>query len=394
LESGNGTLDGLASGCQVNGLWDGTGGNIGTGCYNFWLQTNYAGTVTFADCGLTISINYALRVDNPSATFCEYASSLSDGLWGLQAGGKVMLIGDYLGQCSLSVPAGGQLVVAQSALGNLLYVPQAGTINWATNCLSPGTSFIAAYAPTIDTVPDGMTVDTNNLAKITAALLPANGANNRPASGLVTLGWHLQSGSNFTFHVPTPGFTFTNGGTVTIKLSYLEDTDGSLAVYYDSTNGLKLGATYTMFATNAQWNGRSLTVGDARFSGTNVADILLTVSNSYTSGGTCDPVVSSVALYATNYLGVPPPILPAHFTGAPPLLTWSLLAPANLALAGNVDPANAGLPYWLRSTTNVALSLSQWDWVATNVFNPDGSFSNSLPRPPGDPQRFYRLQTR
>jgi hypothetical protein len=157
-------------------------------------------------------------------------------------------------------------------------------------------------------------------------------------------------------------------------------------VSYDSLTGMKTGATYAMYATNTGGVTQTFAVTDARFSGTNVADIRLSVSGQ-------SPVVSSVIVYATNFLGQVPQLALPHYAGLPPVITSSTPTQTILLLVGSAGMANAGLTYWVRSATNLALPLSQWDWLATNVFNSDGSFSNSLPRSPGDPQRFYRLQT-
>jgi len=99
-------------------------------------------------------------------------------------------------------------------------------------------------------------------------------------------------------------------------------------------------------------------------------------------------------LVSSSFLKWPPGVgMTNTFAGASPVILLHLLGPTNLVMSGNTSPANGGLPYWLRSTTNVALPLSQWSWVSTNVFNADGSFSNGLPIAPGTPQQFYRLQT-
>ena len=127
--------------------------------------------------------------------------------------------------------------------------------------------------------------------------------------------------------------------------------------------------------------------------GTNVTGgILNYVTNALVTNGL--PAYYRLTVQADNlqvssgYFSVTPP----HFTGPPPAVSVNCIGLTNLVLGGNVGPANGGLSYWLRSATNVALPLSQWDWVSTNVFNADGSFSNALPIAPGTPQQFYRMQ--
>jgi PKD repeat protein len=458
LESGSGAITALGSGCKVNALGD------GMGWYNFWLQTNYTGTVTFTAGTAHVSTatgggpnQYALRVDNPNASFIGYSASFEDTatLWDLYAAGKVTLVGTYLGQCSFIVPAGGQLNAAQSYLGSMPYVPQAGTVNFNTNCQFTGTSFIAADTDESPFLSDGITMNTNNLTTVIANT-SNSGTNPYLTNSLMITGWTLASGSNFQFHVTSPAFTNGVRPNVTIAVACTGiPTNGSLTVSYDSTGGMKT------------LSGLSSTVTDARFSAANGWDILLVASNA-------NPVVQYVAVYATNYLGVPAQLLSspvANFIATPtngvrPLpvtftdqstgsitnLLWnfgdnqttntaagfvvshtyatngtytvSLMAsgsagsstniktsyitvnvPASpkigsirlsgttaLVLQGSGGPTNGGYYYWLRSSTNLALPLTNWSIVATNPFDVQGNFSNNIPLTPGTPQIFYRLQ--
>ena len=48
-------------------------------------------------------------------------------------------------------------------------------------------------------------------------------------------------------------------------------------------------------------------------------------------------------------------------------------------------PTNGVYSYWLRSSTNITLSLTNWSIVATNPFNVQGNFSNVLPTFAGNP---------
>jgi hypothetical protein len=221
-------------------------------------------------------------------------------------------------------------------------------------------------------VTNGISVNTNNLG-------------NEP----VDLGyaWHLLNGStNFLLDVTNPAFTNGHQPNVTIQIIYYENSDGHLSVWYDSTNGLKLGATYTLYSTNSQWDTKSFPVTDARFSATN--DIILTVDST-----NCDPIVRLVRVDTASYLGVPQQILPTQFTGTLSILSPSLQGQTNLVLSGNVGSANGGLSYSVWGTTNLVVPSNQWSLVITNVFfNANGSFSNALPIMPGMPRMFYRLR--
>jgi hypothetical protein len=70
-----------------------------------------------------------------------------------------------------------------------------------------------------------------------------------------------------------------------------------------------------------------------------------------------------------------------------------MLGGTNLVLTGGGGPTNDNSTYRVRSTTNLTSPPSEWSVAATNAFNPDGSFSNSLPVIPDTAQGFYRIQT-
>jgi hypothetical protein len=74
-----------------------------------------------------------------------------------------------------------------------------------------------------------------------------------------------------------------------------------------------------------------------------------------------------------------------------PEFQTAALSGTNLVLAGT--NGIVGTPYYLLTTTNIALPLTNWAPVVTNVFGPGGSFSNNLPVDPTADARFYRLQS-
>jgi hypothetical protein len=108
-----------------------------------------------------------------------------------------------------------------------------------------------------------------------------------------------------------------------------------------------------------------------------------------------------VAINSTNYLGVPPQQSPP--SGGSMMIQSTVVKPPpvqftalqldtkhNVVLSGNGGPANGTYCIW--STTNLVLPSSQWSCVATNNFNPDGSFNITLPITSDTAQQYYRLQ--
>ncbi len=135
--------------------------------------------------------------------------------------------------------------------------------------------------------------------------------------------------------------------------------------------------------TNLLWS-----FGDGTTTNTPASNMLthvyLVASNAYTAILTASG--PGGASMATNSITVTMPN-PAQIT--------SLAAGAgSLTIQGANGPASASQTYYyeLLTSTNLAFARSNWTVVATNAFNPDGSFSNTIPLAPGDPQRFYLLQ--
>jgi PKD repeat protein len=141
-------------------------------------------------------------------------------------------------------------------------------------------------------------------------------------------------------------------------------------VKYDSSSGMKPGPTYLLSSTNAAWRDQSFTVSDARFSGTNVADILITVSNA----PTCDPVVLFV-LVSSSYLGVPPQL------ASPAPVAGFVLTPTNgirpLAVTfTNISTGTITNLLWNfgdGQTTNMAAGA-----VVAHTYQTNGTFTVSL----------------
>ncbi len=376
FESGQATVNLLDAGpSNVNH-------NDGTGSYDYWFQTNFSGSVTSVSPSATSEDeNYTLRMDSTNAQFVTYGGSLNGGYPPLEAvkvAGMATIIGGNVGGCTLEVTAGGSFNVLDSTLGVMPYAPQAGFMTWTTNCQpNPANSFIAANLNNQTPIANGITVDTSNLASIVVDRSPSLGST-RDTNGDVLVGWHLANNgagtgtaaNNFNFTVPGRYFT-TNGTwpTVNIEVYYLEDTDGTLSVYYRSTNSqMKLGQTYTLAATNALWRDYSFTINDANFATTNGVDIQLVATN-------CDPVLEFVAINSTNYLGVPPQLI-----GPPPVASFTT-TPTNgirpLAVVFS-DTSAGGITNLLwdfgdGQTTNTAAGA-----VVAHTYQTSGTFTVSL----------------
>jgi len=74
-----------------------------------------------------------------------------------------------------------------------------------------------------------------------------------------------------------------------------------------------------------------------------------------------------------------------------PVFSWVAVLETNLVLSGSNGVF--GSPYYLLTSTNVALPMSNWTRLLTNTFGSGGDFTEQISLDVGEPIRFYRLQT-
>jgi len=133
--------------------------------------------------------------------------------------------------------------------------------------------------------------------------------------------------------------------------------------------------------TNGVWNfgdGSTLTTASLNFTHTYTTNGVFTVSL------TAEGVGGTNMATTNNYITVTVP--------ASPNLTSVAASGGSLIFQGHGGPTGGGYYYWLLSSTNLTLPRAQWSIIATNPFNADGSFSNSVTIPLGNPENFYLLQ--
>lgn len=140
---------------------------------------------------------------------------------------------------------------------------------------------------------------------------------------------------------------------------------GTNSITINNAAGTPLGAgTYSLI----QVAGGSITAG-TNFTVTGTGLAASTTASLSTSGGSLNLVVVS--------------------TAAPrPGINQFTISNGNLVLSGTNGPDSG--PYYVLTSTNAALPLSQWTSIATNNFSPTGTFS--FTSAVGQGSRFFAIK--
>jgi len=147
------------------------------------------------------------------------------------------------------------------------------------------------------------------------------------------------------------------------------------ATSYTVKRAASLNGTYTVLATNlfAPVVGSGITNGTYFDSAALVGTNYYIVASVNPNGSTNSSPVSAVVTSAT-----PPQISNAQFQNG------------NFVLSGG--GGTPGRPYYLLTSTNLALPLAQWTPILTNYFDGAGNFGCTNSIIPNAPQNFYLLQ--
>jgi PKD repeat protein len=284
----------------------------------FMVNSNFTGDVVFYNTFFRGNPEYLISSDSGNLVLQQgdFNSGGSRGVAVIKAGGNVTMDNCGYGiPFDLDVPAEGSMKSRHThfdgGYGNM------GVVGVVSNILNTyAGSVIMADINQAPPRARGITINTSNVAPVLVNTFPAP-SGSRSTMDYVSqfYGYHRVSGSNILFNITDPDFTNAAAGSVDIKIQYLEDTDGTVKVYYDSTSGEKLGATWAISATNGAWANKTIQVNDARFnSPTN--DIRIEII-----GTTADPVFAHVSVESDSFLGLPgsnnPPGITALFTGMP-----------------------------------------------------------------------------
>jgi autotransporter-associated beta strand protein len=228
--------------------------------------------------------------------------------------------------------------------------------------ISNSPSIVVASNATLDVsqvnyswnVPAGQTLMGNGTVNGGVTVLPG---------GTVSAGTNAASAGALLFNN-----SLTLEGTTLIKVDPAHSTNDVLEVPSGIIAGGQL-VTTNISSTPLQV-GQTFTIFTGGFSG------------SFSSVSPAGPMLG----WNTNNLSVNGSMTVVHL----PSLTNAVESDGNLVLTGT--GGTAGGTYYILSTTNLALPLTQWAIVSTNLFDAQGNLSNNIPVSPSKPGAFYTFR--
>ncbi len=163
-------------------------------------------------------------------------------------------------------------------------------------------------------------------------------------------------------------------GNITVNVNKSLTPSNGMAIV---TGTLTRSGTGTLVVTNL---GPSLAAGDT----------FQLFSQPLSGGGTMAVSGGGAGVVWNNNLAVDGTISVQSVLPPSPRITNVQISNGNIILSGSNGPDSG--TYYLLSSTNVMLPLSQWTSILTNTFLSNGQFSISNPITAGTPQQFYLLQ--
>jgi hypothetical protein len=274
----------------------------------------------------------------------------------------------------LNLQGAGQITnVTTLAIGD--GVSDFALLTGAANIISPNVIMIAANG----TLSGNTFITTPNLVVDGTLAAGVTGAGAMTNTGAATFG----AGGNLSV-------TVQNAGGVPVSGWDFLQVNGALAISASNSNPFTIqlesfdpngSGVVTNFnsATNYDWIIATATGGIANFS----ADKFTVDTSQFQNdlGG------------GHFYVRTNGNSLVLSFTNPPPVPVAVHISPTggnNFIFSGS--NGNAGAPYYVLSSTNVALSPALWTVIATNHFDANGNFNFTNPADPNAPQTFYMLR--
>lgn len=388
------------------GLGNGVNGNLISGnsssVLNISSGVSFSGTTTaqFDSFSGTINIQSGATLRfSPNSSGNTYGSLnptfVIDGTLQPRNAGNIVRLGKISGSGTISGPQ------SNSGTGNTTnQIGGANVDSTFSGIISSNTAVTTANLVIVHKVGTGR-LTLSGASTYSGGTIVSNGAvfvNNLTGSGTGSGTVAVRSGATLGGNGIISGATTIEAGATLSpgdavgKLTF----NSTLTLVSGCTNRLELNAT-------TPTNDTVKTVGAISYAGT------LVVNN---TSGTLSAGQSFKLFEATGYSGsfstITLPALGANlawtnrlavdgtiavFSTAPvtpPVFNSAMAIGSNLVLSGTNGPANGS--YYVLSSTNVALPMTNWLRLATNQFNASGNFNLTNPINSAEPQLFYRLQ--
>jgi autotransporter-associated beta strand protein len=302
---------------------------------------------------------------------------------GLGSPGSIDLGGT---NCAFNVAGGVSLLIGVPTANGAFTKSGLGTIRLGTNNTYSGQTVIAAGTLALDN--GGSVGNTACIIVSNAATFDVAGK----ATGFTLGAGQILAGNGLIVGPVTASGTVSPGassGTLTFSNNL---TLAGITVMEVSRNGLVLANDSIVCAGKLTYGGTLVVtnVGQDSFNdgdafrlfdaATNAAAFTITNLPPLTAGFAWDTSGLGTGVLKIVYVG-----------GGEPAFQSIVPSGSDMILSGSNGVA--GRPYYLLTSTNLALPLTNWTRLATNAYGPGGSFTNNVPVVPSEDARFYRLQS-
>jgi hypothetical protein len=199
------------------------------------------------------------------------------------------------------------------------------------------------------------------------------------AGSLVTSAGSTVSPGTNSIGVLTVSNTITLGGTTIMDLDQNNKTNDVMFC----NGGITYGGTLSLVTTNTLTNGASFKLFKAA-----------TYTGGFTSITPATPgngLAWNTNTLTTGVISIVPGAIIGPTTNA--TITSVKASGTNLLIHGiNNNVPNTSFHFAVLTSTNIALPLSNWTAIATNPFNPDGSFDYTNPVVTTTPRQFIDIK--